>query len=74
MLLAAALMLGEGLDERRAAETLAGAVLEACSTGSGTPDMVETGLGATTREFADVVLSELPSSVTNAEFYREAYA
>ena len=74
MLLAAALMLGEGLGERRAAETLAGAVLEACRTGSGTPDMVETGLGATTREFADVVLSELPSAVTNAEFYREAVA
>jgi isocitrate/isopropylmalate dehydrogenase len=74
MLLAAALMLGEGLGERRAAETLAGAVLEACSNGTRTPDMVSTGMGATTREFADVVLSELPSSVTNAEFYREAVA
>ncbi|HEU0245480.1 MAG TPA: isocitrate/isopropylmalate family dehydrogenase [Gaiellaceae bacterium] len=74
MLLAAALMLGEGLGERRAAETLAGAVLEACSNGMRTPDMVSTGMGATTREFADVVLSELPSSVRNAEFYREAVA
>ena len=74
MLLATALMLGEGLGERRAAETLAGAVLEACSNGTRTPDMVSTGMGATTREFADVVLSELPSSVTNAEFYREAVA
>ena len=61
MLLAAALMLGEGLGERRAAETLAGAVLEACSNGTRTPDMVSTGMGATTREFADVVISELPS-------------
>lgn len=74
ILLAAALMLGEGLRERRAAETLTGAVLEACSNGTRTPDMVSTGVGATTREFADVVLSELPSSMTNAEFYREAVA
>jgi isocitrate/isopropylmalate dehydrogenase len=74
MLLAAALMLGEGLGERRAAETLVGATLEACANGIRTPDMVSTGMGATTREFADVVLSELPSSVTNAEFYREAVA
>ena len=74
MLLATALMLGEGLGERGAAETLAGAVLEACSSGAGTPDMVTTGVGATTREFADVVLSELPSALTNAEFYREAVA
>jgi 3-isopropylmalate dehydrogenase len=74
MLIAAALMLGEGLGERAAAETLTGAVLEACSNGTRTPDMVTSGVGATTREFADVVLSELPSAVTNAEFYREAYA
>jgi hypothetical protein len=36
--------------------------------------MVTTGVGATTREFADVVLSGLPSAFTNAEFYREAVA
>jgi 3-isopropylmalate dehydrogenase len=74
MLLAAALMLGEGLGERRAAETLAGAVLEACSNGARTPDQMSTGVGATTREFGDVVLAELPYAVTNAEFYREAIA
>jgi isocitrate/isopropylmalate dehydrogenase len=74
MLLAAALMLGEGLSERRAAETLTGAVLEACCESVRTPDMVETGVGATTREFADVVLAELPYSLTTAEFYREAVA
>lgn len=74
MLLAAALMLGEGLGERRAAETLVGALLEAYSTGAVTPDLVETGVGATTRQFADVVLSELPFAWTNAEFYREAVA
>ena len=42
--------------------------------GTSTPDMVSTGVGATTREFTDVVLSELPGSLTNAEFYREAVA
>jgi 3-isopropylmalate dehydrogenase len=74
MLLAASLMLGEGLGERRAAETLAGAVLEACSNGARTPDMVETGVASTTREFGDVVLSGLSLALTNAEFYREAVA
>jgi 3-isopropylmalate dehydrogenase len=73
MLLAAALLLGEGLGERRAAETLTGAVLHACA-GTRTPDMVSTGVGATTREFTDVVLSKLAGSLTNAEFYREAVA
>jgi len=74
MLLAAALMLGEGLEERGAAETLAGAISAACSNGARTADMVGSGLAATTREFADIVLAELPSAVTNAEFVREAWA
>jgi 3-isopropylmalate dehydrogenase len=74
MLLTTALMLGEGLGERRAAETLTGAVLEACSNGIRTPDMVQSGVGATTRQFADGVLSLLPFTLTNAEFYREAVA
>ena len=74
IMLAAALLLGEGLGERRAAETLAGAVLAACSNRTRTPDMVSTGMGSTTREFTDVVLAELPGSLTNAEFYREAVA
>jgi isocitrate/isopropylmalate dehydrogenase len=74
MLAAAALMLGEGLGERRAAETLLGAVLAACSNGARTPDMLGSGVGATTREFGDVVLAELPLALTNAEFYREAVA
>ena len=74
MLFATALMLGEGLGERRAAETLMGAVLAACSNGTRTPDMVAIGVGVTTREFANVVLAELPNSLTNAEFYREAVA
>jgi len=74
MLLATALLLGEGLGERGAAETLTGAVLHACSNGRRTPDLMSTGVGATTREFTDVVLGELPGAVTNAEFYREAVA
>jgi hypothetical protein len=31
-------------------------------------------VGATTREFADVVISHLPHAMTTAEFYREAIA
>jgi 3-isopropylmalate dehydrogenase len=74
LLLAAALLLGEGLGERRAAETLTGAVLEACTSGAATPDMVTSGVGATTREFGDAVLAELPASLTTVEFFREAVA
>jgi 3-isopropylmalate dehydrogenase len=74
MLLAAALMLGEGLGERRAAETLTGALLEASGNGTLTPDVAESGVGATTRQFADVVLAKLPFAWTNAEVYREAVA
>ena len=74
MLLAAALLLGEGLGERRADETLTGAVLHACSHGTRTPDMVTSGMGATTHEFTDVVLAQLAGSLTTPEFYREAVA
>ena len=74
MLLAAALMLGEGLGERRAAETLTNAVLEASTHGVRTPDLLQVGVGATTREFADAVISHLPHAMTTAEFYREAIA
>jgi 3-isopropylmalate dehydrogenase len=74
MLLAVALMLGEGLGERTAAETLGGAVAAASGNGIRTPDMLAEGVGATTREFGDVVLSQLRWSVRNAEFLREAWA
>jgi isocitrate/isopropylmalate dehydrogenase len=74
MLLATALMLGEGLGERRAAETLTNAVLEASAHGVRTPDLVRVGVGATTREYADVVISQLPHAMTTPEFYREAIA
>jgi isocitrate/isopropylmalate dehydrogenase len=74
MLLAAALMLAEGLGERRAAETLTNAVVEASANGVRTPDLVRVGVGATTREFADAVISYLPHAMTTPEFYREAIA
>jgi 3-isopropylmalate dehydrogenase len=74
MLLASALMLGEGLGERRAAETLTNAVLAASGNGVRTPDLVHVGVGATTREYADAVISYLPQAMTTAEFYREAIA
>lgn len=74
MLLAAALMLGVGLGERGAAETLQRAVVHALGSGVRTADMQGRGLAGTTRDFTRVVLNELPHAVTNAEFLREAYA
>ena len=59
MLLAAALMLGEGLGERNAAATLSAAVGRAETRGS-------------TRSVTDAVLSQLPLTLTNAEFWRQA--
>ena len=63
MLLAAALMLGEGLGERSAATTLANAVGLAGGTGPRRPS---------TRGHADVVLAQLPLALGNAEFHRQA--
>jgi isocitrate/isopropylmalate dehydrogenase len=63
MLLAAALMLAEGLGERSAAATLSGAVGLAGGDDARRPS---------TRGHADLVLSQLPVSAANAEFYREA--
>lgn len=68
MLLAAALMLGEGLGERTAARTLEAAVTETLQTGVRTPDMVTSGAGATTREFMSVLLAALPGARADAEF------
>jgi 3-isopropylmalate dehydrogenase len=73
MLLAASLMLAEGLGEWRAAESLTGAVLEACN-GARRSDMLTSRVGSTTREFGEVVLAALPQALTTAEFYREAFA
>jgi 3-isopropylmalate dehydrogenase len=68
MLLAAALMLGEGLGERSAARTLERAVVETLETGVRTPDMVSSGAGATTREFMDTLLASLPGARRDTEF------
>lgn len=68
MLLATALMLGEGLGERNAARTLASALAETLGNGVRTPDRVATGVGATTREFVDVLLAALPGARTDTEF------
>ncbi len=67
MLLASALML-EGLGERTAARTLENAVAETLGTGVRTPDLVSSGVGATTREFMDVLLAALPGARTDTEF------
>ena len=72
MLLAAALMLGEGLGERAAARTLERAVGRTLTGGARTPDLVRSGVAATTREFMDALLAELPRSRTDTEFFVEA--
>jgi 3-isopropylmalate dehydrogenase len=66
MLLAAALML-EGLGERSAARTLENAVAETLGNVH-TPDLVAAGMGATTREFMNVLLAALPGARTDTEF------
>ncbi|MGI8421244.1 MAG: isocitrate/isopropylmalate family dehydrogenase [Gaiellaceae bacterium] len=63
VLLAAALMLDEGLGERAAARTLADGVAEAFRGGARTPDMHGTG-AADTRSFMDAVLVQLPRTRT----------
>ena len=68
MLLAAALMLGEGLGERGAAATLSSAV--SYVRGNGVPRAVGTILMST--ELTDAVLARLPQSHSNAEFFTEA--
>jgi 3-isopropylmalate dehydrogenase len=69
MLLAVATMLGEGLGEHAAAETLARAVTHACGgTSVRTLDRLLRGVAATTRQFTDAVLSELAAVHANAEF------
>jgi 3-isopropylmalate dehydrogenase len=68
MLLAASVMLGEGLGERAAAETLECGVSRAIGDGVRTPDIVETGAAATTRQFMDVLLAGLPSARRDTEF------
>jgi len=69
MLLAAALMLSEGLGERAAGSTLERAVSSALASGVRTADLtVARGPAATTRDFMDAVLELMPSSRTDVEF------
>lgn len=68
MLLAASLMLGEGLGERGAAATLSSAV--SYVRGNGAARAV--GTVSMSSELTDAVLARLPQSHSNAEFFTEA--
>lgn len=68
MLLAAALLLGEGLGRRAAGEALEESLAAALSSNLRTPDMAQAGVAATTREFVDAVLALLPSARRDTEF------
>jgi len=68
MLLAAALMLREGLGRHAAAEALEESLAAALAASVRPPDMSGTVPGATTREFVDVVLGLLPSARRDTEF------
>ena len=68
MLLAAALLLGEGLGRRAAAEALEESLAAALRSSPRTPDVSQAGVAATTREFVDVVLALLPSARRDTEF------
>ena len=72
MLLAVALLLGEGLGRHAAAETLEGSVAAALQRPERTPDLADGGrLAFGTREFVDVVLGLLPSARRDTEFALE---
>ncbi len=68
MLLAAALMLSEGLGERTAGRTLERAVSSTLAAGVRTPDVAGVGPAATTRDFMDTVLDLMPTTRTDVEF------
>ena len=69
-LLAASLLLSEGLGERNAGRTLEQAMGEVVTGGTTTPDH-EGEIGATTRSFTDAVLEMMPSARTDIEFFAE---
>ena len=69
MLLAAALMLGEGLGERGAAATLSSAVSYVRGHGGRRRAV---GTVSMSSELTDAVLARLPQSHSNAEFLTEA--
>jgi 3-isopropylmalate dehydrogenase len=68
MMLAAALMLSEGLGEHAAGRTLERAVSSALASGVRTADLAGRGPAATTRDFMDAVLELMPTSRTDVEF------
>jgi 3-isopropylmalate dehydrogenase len=72
ILLATSLLLGEGLGERAAAETLAVALTSALAGRPRLSATIRRRMAATTREFADAVLELLPTAARNAEFLPEA--
>ncbi len=73
MLLAASLLLREGLREEHAAETLWSALRHARVNGS-QPAVLRRSLAASTRDFGDAVVSLLAASHRNAEFVPESAA
>jgi 3-isopropylmalate dehydrogenase len=68
LLLAAALMLSEGLGEQTAGRTLERAVSHTLASGVRTPDVAGVGPAATTRDFTDTVLDLMPGARTDVEF------
>ena len=69
ILLAASLLLGEGLGERSAARTLERAVTQTIASGVRTPDLPGTRASVTTRSFSDAVLDLMPSARSDVEFH-----
>ena len=67
LLLAAALLLGEGLERRSAAETLEDGVVAALGAQRRPANMAGSGVAVTTREFSDRVLELLPGSRRDTE-------
>ena len=71
MLLAASLMLSEGLGERAAGRTLERAITHALAEGWRTPDVHGSRPASTTRDFNDAVLAMMPRARTDVEFLAE---
>ncbi len=72
MLVALSLLLSEGLGERAAAATLDEAIRKSLRKGARTADMVKAGIAATTREFTENVLAELPRARRDDDSLMEA--
>ncbi len=69
ILLAAAMLLGDGLGQRSAGDTLVAALADALAGRVSTADRLRRGLAATTREFTDSVLAGFQNHHVNAEFH-----